>query len=430
MAKQFTPGTRLNNYTIERKLGAGGMGEVYLAKDERLNRKVAIKTLNLDPEEYIDNVDLLRRFLSEAQTIAQLNSPSISTIYYISDHSEEIPYMVMEYLDGHDLKEYSISNSISVDFIIELITQVARALALVHDKDIIHRDIKPANIFYTNKRQFKIIDFGIAKWFNEQNNFQTQTGQFVGSLAFSAPENFKSQGIDHRIDIYSLGLSIFTLIIGHVPFEAKTTFEMLDQIQNDEPKIPKELREKFPEDLISLLNEMVEKDPNDRPNSMHEVLERVQTIAQENKNTVTVQMKMPKNKKSKLPLIIKGVILFSIAFFGIFLYRNRLPHMTGQHPKDLSVQSVELNKMSKTIHGLNESADKEEMLKLLNDVDKNMNQLFKKTYIKANKTDLYTQYTYKIAKTEQDIRNGKFQIAKKKLNLLNLNIQTKLEKCQ
>lgn len=271
MGNSLKPGDRLKHFVIKKLIGSGGMGDVWLAHDESLSRDVAIKTLQIDPDEYMENFDNVKRFLSEAKVLAQLQDPSITTIFYISKLEEKFPFIVMEYLEGQSLKEYYLTNPVNLDLILDVLIQVSKGLEIAHRKGIIHRDIKPANLFKTESGYIKILDFGIAKWLDDPGGAKTNTNQFVGSLIYTPPEVFKSSGVSDKIDIYSLGITAMTMITGEQPFNGETTYNVLDQIQNVQARFPEPIKKKLPEKLVDLIYQMVEKDPRDRPESMQEV---------------------------------------------------------------------------------------------------------------------------------------------------------------
>lgn len=278
MENSLRPGDRLKHFVIKKLIGSGGMGDVYLAHDETLSRDVAIKTLKIDPELYMDNIDTVKRFLSEAKVLAQLQDPSITTIYYISKAEEKFPFIVMEYLEGLSLKECYETLPVEFNLALDVLIQVSKGLEIVHKKGIIHRDIKPANLFKTTSGYIKILDFGIAKWLDDPGGAETKTNQFVGSLIYTPPEVFKKSVSNEALDIYSLGITVMTIITGEQPFDGSTTYEVLDQIQNTQARFPLKVKNLLPQDFVDLIYQMVEKDPRDRPKSMQEVYQRASEI--------------------------------------------------------------------------------------------------------------------------------------------------------
>lgn len=274
MKYSLKAGDRLKHFVIKKPIGHGGMGEVYLAHDESLSRDVAIKTLSVLPEEYADNFANIKRFLSEAKVLAQLSDPSFTTIYYVSTLDEQLPFIVMEYLEGSSLKDYYQSQRVTFSFALKVLQQVSHALSIAHAKDIIHRDIKPANLFVTDSGQVKILDFGIAKWLNDPNRVETKHNEFMGSLMFTPPEILDGDSSHDKIDIYALGITLMTMLEGDYPFQADSQYELMDQIRNDPALFSKSFSRNLPAQLVDLIYQMVEKDPRDRPRNMQEVYQR------------------------------------------------------------------------------------------------------------------------------------------------------------
>lgn len=270
---------QIPNFKIIKPIGSGGMGDVYLAEDNRLKRKVAIKVLKTNSEENID-ADAIKRFITEARSIAQVNHPNIITVFDIIEQSEENPHpmIVMEYLRGKNLKEYCLEHETTPEFFLKILKELADAFALVHKNKIIHRDIKPSNIFICEHGQAKILDFGIAKWNDDPDSAETTVNQFVGTVYYTPPEVFAFGKQQENTDIYSLGLSIISSILQDVPFKGETISEVVENIKFQDVRIPPLLEGKLPEPLTELLYEMIEKDPHDRPNNMEEVSSRCHKI--------------------------------------------------------------------------------------------------------------------------------------------------------
>lgn len=274
---------KTENFEIIEAIGSGGMGDVYLATDRRLQRTVALKVLKSNEGKEF-SVEDIKRFLSEAKSIAQINHPNIVTIYDILKPNDlnTYPMIVMEHLVGEDLKQFVKTKSLNVCFFIELLRDLARAFKAVHQKNIIHRDIKPSNIFITRDGIVKILDFGIAKWNEDPDCVETQTNQFVGSVYFTAPEvlSFSRQSI--ASDIYSLGLTVLSSIVGKIPINGESFFEIAESIKYDEIRLNEALEKKFPPKFLALLYEMIEKHPDDRPQSMQQIFERCQEVLTSN----------------------------------------------------------------------------------------------------------------------------------------------------
>jgi serine/threonine protein kinase len=212
----LTSGTRLGPYEILASIGAGGMGEVYKARDTRLKRDVALKVLT---DSFAADPDRLRRFQLEAQTAGALNHPNILVVY---DIGQEPPYLVSELLDGQTLRERLNEGKLAVTKAIDIARQTAAGLAAAHGKGVTHRDIKPENLFLTKDGRVKILDFGLAKVVaaekaSGETVTQTQAtdpGAVVGTASYMSPEQVRAQAVDHRSDIFSLGCVLYEMLAG------------------------------------------------------------------------------------------------------------------------------------------------------------------------------------------------------------------------
>src|SRR5215475_9461810 len=232
---ELSPGTRLGRYEIRSKIGQGGMGEVYRARDEKLNREVAIKVLS---SEFSQNGDRLSRFEQEAQSAGALNHPNIIAVYDVGMH-EMSPYVVSELLEGESLKERLQSGPIAQRKAIEYAIQIANGLAAAHEKGITHRDIKPDNLFVTKDDRVKILDFGIAKLTEPVSAGAVQTdiatrkvhtdpGAVLGTVGYMSPEQVRGLQIDHRSDIFSFGAVLYEMLSGQRAFRGDSAVETLN----------------------------------------------------------------------------------------------------------------------------------------------------------------------------------------------------------
>ena len=213
----ITPGTKLGAYEILAPLGAGGMGEVFRARDTRLDREVAIKVL---PADFARDADRLKRFEQEARATSALNHPNILTVYDIGTH-EGAPFIVMELLEGEELRAQLDHGALPVRKAIEYAQQIAAGLAAAHDKGIVHRDLKPENLFVTKDGRVKILDFGLAKLKppklsggvdSEAETMKplTNPGVVMGTVGYMSPEQVRGAEVDHRSDIFSFGMILST----------------------------------------------------------------------------------------------------------------------------------------------------------------------------------------------------------------------------
>ena len=240
-------GTRLGPYEIQSTVGAGGMGEVYRARDTRLGRDVAIKVLPAG----ITDPERLARFEQEARAAAALNHPNILAVFDIGHHpsadsGQAAPYIVMELLEGETLRERLEAGPIPVRKAIDYAVQVAHGLAAAHDKGIVHRDVKPDNVFVTSDDRVKILDFGLAKLVQPVPALlsgsmmatgirQTAPGMLMGTVAYMSPEQVRGVAADHRADIFALGTLLYEMLTGRVAFQRETPAETLSAILRDEP---------------------------------------------------------------------------------------------------------------------------------------------------------------------------------------------------
>ena len=238
----MNPGTKLGRYEIRSKLGEGGMGEVYLARDEKLNRDVAIKIL---PAALSKDPDRLRRFEQESQAAGALNHPNILAVYDVGTH-DEAPYIVSELLEGESLKERLDDGPLPHRKAIDYAVHIAQGLAAAHDKGIIHRDLKPDNLFITADDRVKILDFGIAKLVSPisehapqteiaTRKVQTDPGTVIGTVGYMSPEQVRGKHVDHRSDIFSLGAVLYEMLSGQRAFRHDNAVETLNAILKEEP---------------------------------------------------------------------------------------------------------------------------------------------------------------------------------------------------
>jgi eukaryotic-like serine/threonine-protein kinase len=274
-----TIGDRLGSYEILAHLGAGGMGEVYKARDTRLGRTVALKLL---PAELAADPVSRRRLLQEAQAASSLNHPNIVVLYDISSHGDK-DFLVMEYVPGRTLKDLISPGGLSFDQLAGLGSQVALALGAAHAAGVVHRDVKPANIIVTANREAKVLDFGIARISREIAQGDTVTnltdaGHVIGTVAYMSPEQIRGGEADCRSDIFALGCVLYEAAAGHRPFEAGNNLRLMHEISTAEPEPLNASRPDLPAEFCRLVMRCLEKSPDRRPESAIELATELKSL--------------------------------------------------------------------------------------------------------------------------------------------------------
>jgi serine/threonine-protein kinase len=275
-------GAKLGNYRIVDRLGAGGMGEVYCAEDEKLGRKVALKVM---APELTSDPELLRRFETEARALAALNHPNIVTVHSLEE-SNDRRFITMEFVAGRPLSEIGGRVPMAIEKAVDIGVQICEALSAAHDRSIVHRDLKPANVMVTPEGQVKVLDFGIAKLRSFRTDgdseaptaLETKKGTTVGTLQYMSPEQVEAREIDHRSDLFSLGVILYEMVTGRRPFVGRGPASLASAILHDVPSPMDEV----PRDLASELGPIVErclaKKPENRYQSAGEIAEMLSKL--------------------------------------------------------------------------------------------------------------------------------------------------------
>ena len=278
-------GRTVGQYRITAELGAGAMGEVFLAEDSRLDRNVAIKLL---PAELADNPERRQRFLNEAKAASALNHPHVCVVYDAGETDDGLLFIAMEAIEGDSLDAVASQGTLKIARIVEIVIQVADALDAAHARRIVHRDIKPANIKLNERSQVKVLDFGLAKQMSQPNAgkesatvdlTQTQAGQVLGTPSYMSPEQALGQDLDHRTDIFSLGIVLYELITGQLPFTGATLAEITNRIVNTQPPAIARLNYDVTPELERITLKCLQKSPARRYQSAGELMVDLRNLA-------------------------------------------------------------------------------------------------------------------------------------------------------
>ena len=271
-----------DGFEIVRILGKGGMGTVYLARDQRLARYVAIKVLNASEMAYADRK---ARFFREARSAASIRHANIATIHEVGETADGMPFIVMEYCEGETLSQRIRRRTVESAEFLSIARQIAAGLAAAHEKGIIHRDIKSANIILEPSGAVKILDFGLAKAIPRsltdpgvERSFDSTTGHFFGTLHYLAPEQARGSNADVRSDLFSAGVVFYQMAAGHLPFNAEAPLMVLDKIRDGEPEPFAALDPNFPTTATRIISKLLQKDPDDRYQTARELLSDLEEI--------------------------------------------------------------------------------------------------------------------------------------------------------
>lgn len=303
----MTAQNSIANYTIKRIIGEGGMGKVYLATHNKIDRKVAIKELHAHLSK---NKDLRERFKNEAALMANLHHANIVTLHDYIETPQTV-YLIMEYVEGVALNEYieNISGPIPEEKAIEMFVQILDAFEYAHERMIIHRDIKPSNLMMSKNGRIKILDFGIAKLVNAPESQLTKAGLKIGTIYYMSPEQVKAQELDTRSDIYSLGVTLFEMLTAQNPYAGnQSEFDISNKIVNEPLPRAKNIYPNISEQIQKVIDKATAKNPNDRYQSAEEfkeaLLNRKDIELTQSPKGITVEWVLPpraiqENRNSK-----------------------------------------------------------------------------------------------------------------------------------
>ncbi|HUS18657.1 MAG TPA: protein kinase [Terriglobales bacterium] len=324
----LSPGTKLGPYEVVSAIGAGGMGEVYRARDIRLERDVAIKVL---PESFAQDADRLRRFEQEARVISALNHPNILNIYDVGK-SGEAPFLVAELLEGETLGHRLLSGPLPQRKAVETAAQVARGLAAAHEKGIVHRDLKPDNVFLTQDGRVKILDFGLAKNVRSEAfsvaasmatvdspavASPTAEGQVLGTVGYMSPEQVRGKAADHRSDIFSFGAILYEMLSGKRAFKKDSGVETMSAILNEDPPELTETNRNIAPGLERIVRHCLEKTPAQRFQSASDIAFHLETLSSQSVTSLgTTALKGARfNQRLALPIAAALMVVAVAAGF-------------------------------------------------------------------------------------------------------------------
>ncbi len=264
------------HYRIDRKLGAGGMGEVFLAQDTKLERQVALKFL---PESLTKNPEARQRLIREAKAASKLNHPNIMTIYAV-ESVDDRDFIVMEYVDGHDLAAYLAGHSLSTDDKLRLAIQISEGLGRAHAAGVIHRDIKPSNVLVDGEGRPRLLDFGLATFKGAAR--LTQVGSTVGTAAYMSPEQASGRDCDHRSDLFSFGVVLYEMVADRLPFQGAHNAALMYAIVNEDPQPLARYVTGISDDLQRVVSKCLEKLPNERYQSAADLVSDLRRLVRLN----------------------------------------------------------------------------------------------------------------------------------------------------
>ena len=299
-------GKTISHYNILEKLGGGGMGVVYKAEDIKLKRIVALKFL---PPAFSFDKEAKKRFINEAQTASSLQHYNICNIHDIDETKDGQIFICMDLYEGEILKAKIERGKLKTDEVVNIITQVATGLQKAHEKGIIHRDIKPANIFITNDGIVKILDFGLAKLSGQ--TMMTKMGETVGTIAYMSPEQARGEEVDQRTDIWSLGVVLFEMLTGELPFQSEYEQAMIYSILNESPKKLKDFKSDIPDEIEKVVTKCLSKNPSNRYQNIEELMADIKGSTDNlhnDKPKVTKKYFSQKLKATLLILVIIGAV--------------------------------------------------------------------------------------------------------------------------
>jgi serine/threonine protein kinase len=307
----LTKGTMVSHYRIIQKIGAGGMGVVYLADDTELDRKVALKFL---PPHLCQDEDCRKRFKREAQAAAKLSHPNIIHVYEVSEYQGR-PFFAMEHVEGRSLREFTSGKDLSIEQVLELGIQICEGLNDAHEKGVTHRDIKPSNILIDSHSRVKIVDFGLASVVGSDQ--LTKTGSTLGTIGYMSPEQVRGKEIDHRTDLFSLGVVLYELITKQNPFKLDSEAATLKAVCDDTPHPVARYRADVPDGLQAIIDRALEKDKSTRYQTAADLLADAKRLPRDTSAPHHVALPEKKHPLQTLLIVLSAIIVLAIGIVGV-----------------------------------------------------------------------------------------------------------------
>ncbi|MFQ5606609.1 MAG: protein kinase, partial [Candidatus Zixiibacteriota bacterium] len=332
-------GQSITHYKILEKLGSGGMGEVYLAEDTRLERKVALKFL---PPDYSDDAEFKSRFQHEAKATAALNHPNVVTVHDFGEHEGRM-FIAMEHLSGQSLKELIESGSLTLKRALDVVVEICEGLAAAHKAGVVHRDIKPANIIVTDEGRAKILDFGLAK--SQRATTETKVGSTIGTTQYESPEQSRGEESDQRSDIFSLGVVVYEMITGKLPFSGEYEAAVRYAITHETPEPLERFKTDIPPELQRIIDKALEKDPEDRYQAVSDLLVDFRRLKRDtgprSRTTPAPERSREPGGKRVSPILVTTLIVLVVVagyfVWDMFDYSSTQPGTAAADGKMLAV---------------------------------------------------------------------------------------------
>jgi len=299
-APQLDAGTRLGAYEIVARIGAGGMGEVYLARDTRLGRSVALKVL---PPTLADDGERRRRLEREAQAAARLNHPNIVTLFSFEE-TDGVAFLTMEYVEGDPLSSHISRTGMPLDRLLPVAIAIADAVAAAHRAGIVHRDLKPSNVMLTSSgSRAKVLDFGLARLHGAVIDAQaatgtapiTDVGHIVGTIAYMSPEQAEGRETDGRSDIFSLGVMLFEMATGQRPFSGDSSISVITSILRDTPPVVSDVKPTLPIEFARIVRRCLQKEPDRRYQTAVDLRNALEEVKQDSESGVSASTAAPRS---------------------------------------------------------------------------------------------------------------------------------------